>query len=184
MAGNAPHCSPCPVTPRPYIWRPHIQTRRSIPVPAAQFQGRRRALQQDDHATGVPELGESLQRQLHVNGCSLQTHADTSERQLRQQDSPYLPSTSSSCDNSDSNHVRDPAEDSVESPRPIVLDVRNAYEWDAGHFQGAARPLGGVPQLTAILDFYVSGLYHYHHSSSSLKFNLPAHCARWRWLCC
>ena len=24
---------------------------------------------------------------------------------------------------------------------PIVLDVRNAYEWDAGHFQGAGRPL-------------------------------------------
>ncbi len=31
---------------------------------------------------------------------------------------------------------------------PVVLDVRNGYEWDAGHFQGAARPLevwgGGV----------------------------------------
>lgn len=25
--------------------------------------------------------------------------------------------------------------------RPIVLDVRNAYEWDAGHFAGAERPL-------------------------------------------
>ena len=25
--------------------------------------------------------------------------------------------------------------------RPIVLDVRNAYEWDAGHFEGAERPL-------------------------------------------
>ena len=24
--------------------------------------------------------------------------------------------------------------------RPIVLDVRNGYEWDAGHFEGAARP--------------------------------------------
>jgi hypothetical protein len=23
----------------------------------------------------------------------------------------------------------------------VVLDVRNAYEWDAGHFEGAARPL-------------------------------------------
>ena len=23
----------------------------------------------------------------------------------------------------------------------VVLDVRNAYEWDAGHFVGAARPL-------------------------------------------
>ena len=26
-------------------------------------------------------------------------------------------------------------------PRPVVLDVRNAYEWDAGHFAGAKRPL-------------------------------------------
>jgi predicted sulfurtransferase len=23
----------------------------------------------------------------------------------------------------------------------VVLDVRNAYEWDAGHFQGAERPV-------------------------------------------
>lgn len=23
---------------------------------------------------------------------------------------------------------------------PIILDVRNGYEWDAGHFQGAERP--------------------------------------------
>ncbi|KAK2077589.1 hypothetical protein QBZ16_004434 [Prototheca wickerhamii] len=40
-------------------------------------------------------------------------------------------------------------------PRAIVLDVRNGYEWDAGHFEGAARPAeaefgetpveGGVP---------------------------------------
>ena len=27
------------------------------------------------------------------------------------------------------------------STPPILLDVRNGYEWDAGHFQGAARPL-------------------------------------------
>lgn len=25
--------------------------------------------------------------------------------------------------------------------QPVVLDVRNAYEWDAGHFEGAQRPL-------------------------------------------
>ena len=25
--------------------------------------------------------------------------------------------------------------------RAIVLDVRNGYEWDAGHFSGAQRPL-------------------------------------------
>jgi len=31
--------------------------------------------------------------------------------------------------------------DSPPDNRPIVLDVRNAYEWDAGHFAGAARPL-------------------------------------------
>lgn len=24
---------------------------------------------------------------------------------------------------------------------PLVLDVRNGYEWDAGHFEGAQRPL-------------------------------------------
>ena len=32
-------------------------------------------------------------------------------------------------------------EEGSERPRPIVLDVRNAYEWDAGHFEGAERPL-------------------------------------------
>ena len=26
-------------------------------------------------------------------------------------------------------------------PGAVLLDVRNAYEWDAGHFRGAARPL-------------------------------------------
>ena len=25
--------------------------------------------------------------------------------------------------------------------KPLMLDVRNSYEWDAGHFEGAARPL-------------------------------------------
>lgn len=25
--------------------------------------------------------------------------------------------------------------------QPVLLDLRNGYEWDAGHFQGAARPL-------------------------------------------
>lgn len=25
--------------------------------------------------------------------------------------------------------------------KPVVLDVRNAYEWDAGHFAGAQRPV-------------------------------------------
>ena len=29
----------------------------------------------------------------------------------------------------------------------VVLDVRNAYEWDAGHFVGAARPLEVSPSL-------------------------------------
>lgn len=35
-------------------------------------------------------------------------------------------------------------------PRPVVLDVRNAYEWDAGHFSGAERPLEvpRSPQMT------------------------------------
>jgi rhodanese-related sulfurtransferase len=27
-----------------------------------------------------------------------------------------------------------------ESLAPVVLDVRNGYEWDAGHFEGAKRP--------------------------------------------
>ena len=25
--------------------------------------------------------------------------------------------------------------------QPVLLDLRNGYEWDAGHFHGAARPL-------------------------------------------
>lgn len=31
-------------------------------------------------------------------------------------------------------------ETAASASRPIVLDVRNGYEWDAGHFEGAARP--------------------------------------------
>ena len=27
------------------------------------------------------------------------------------------------------------------SQLPLVMDVRNGYEWDGGHFTGAARPL-------------------------------------------
>ena len=29
----------------------------------------------------------------------------------------------------------------VEGRTPVVLDVRNSYEWDAGHFEGAERPV-------------------------------------------
>ncbi|XRB06468.1 rhodanese domain-containing protein [Pycnococcus provasolii] len=32
------------------------------------------------------------------------------------------------------------AESLPEEQRPLLLDVRNAYEWDLGHFDGAARP--------------------------------------------
>lgn len=32
-------------------------------------------------------------------------------------------------------------EEGVDGKRPLVLDVRNSYEWDAGHFVGAERPL-------------------------------------------
>lgn len=28
----------------------------------------------------------------------------------------------------------------IDGKKPLVLDVRNAYEWDAGHFEGAERP--------------------------------------------
>lgn len=31
--------------------------------------------------------------------------------------------------------------DGIDGKKPIVLDVRNAYEWDAGHFAGAERPI-------------------------------------------
>ena len=27
------------------------------------------------------------------------------------------------------------------SKQPIIMDVRNDYEWDSGHFNAAARPL-------------------------------------------
>ena len=27
-----------------------------------------------------------------------------------------------------------------EQPAPVLLDVRNSYEWDAGHFEGASKP--------------------------------------------
>ena len=29
-------------------------------------------------------------------------------------------------------------------PRPVMLDVRNQYEYDVGHFDGAVRPQGVV----------------------------------------
>jgi predicted sulfurtransferase len=28
----------------------------------------------------------------------------------------------------------------AQAKKYVMLDVRNDYEWDAGHFQGAARP--------------------------------------------
>jgi hypothetical protein len=34
--------------------------------------------------------------------------------------------------------------------RPVVLDVRNAYEWDAGHFAGSERPLEVRPPWAAL----------------------------------
>ena len=36
---------------------------------------------------------------------------------------------------------RDMLSNGIDGKRPLVLDVRNAYEWDAGHFEGAERPL-------------------------------------------
>lgn len=33
------------------------------------------------------------------------------------------------------------AQNLPEEQRPVVLDLRNSYEWDAGHFVGAERPL-------------------------------------------
>jgi rhodanese-related sulfurtransferase len=35
----------------------------------------------------------------------------------------------------------EPGDQAVLKQKPVVLDVRNAYEWDAGHFEGAHRPL-------------------------------------------
>jgi predicted sulfurtransferase len=32
----------------------------------------------------------------------------------------------------------------------VVLDVRNGYEWDAGHFQGAGRPAEEVFNETPV----------------------------------
>jgi predicted sulfurtransferase len=36
---------------------------------------------------------------------------------------------------------RDFLHNGVQGQKPVVLDVRNSYEWDAGHFIGAERPL-------------------------------------------
>lgn len=35
---------------------------------------------------------------------------------------------------------RNMLEHGIDGEMPIVLDVRNSYEWDAGHFKGAERP--------------------------------------------
>ena len=37
------------------------------------------------------------------------------------------------------------------APRPIVLDVRNSYEWDAGHFEGAARPQEVTKKIVKVI---------------------------------
>jgi len=58
--------------------------------------------------------------------------------------------------------------------RPVVLDVRNGYEWDGGHFEGAARPteehfnqtptddipqaLRGCPKDTPIMMYCTGGI--------------------------
>lgn len=34
----------------------------------------------------------------------------------------------------------DGTQNDAAEPAPVVLDVRNSYEWDAGHFEGAERP--------------------------------------------
>ena len=36
---------------------------------------------------------------------------------------------------------RDMLSNGINGKKPIVLDVRNSYEWDAGHFEGAERPM-------------------------------------------
>ena len=36
--------------------------------------------------------------------------------------------------------------------QPIVLDVRNGYEWDAGHFEGAVRPNEDAFSQTPVAD--------------------------------
>lgn len=36
---------------------------------------------------------------------------------------------------------RDFLSNGIKGQKPVVLDVRNSYEWDAGHFVGAERPL-------------------------------------------
>lgn len=36
--------------------------------------------------------------------------------------------------------------------QPVLLDVRNGYEWDAGHFQGAERPVEDAFAQTPVGD--------------------------------
>jgi len=57
-------------------------------------------------------------------------------------------------------------------PRPVVLDVRNAYEWDAGHFAGSERPLEVRPprgHSASVLGMAVSRFASAHACSSGVS---------------
>ena len=62
------------------------------------------------------------------------------DRDARADDSANSDSDSDS-DLSGDDDARDLREKKKSTTTPVLLDVRNGYEWDVGHFRGAARPV-------------------------------------------
>lgn len=61
--------------------------------------------------------------------------------------------------------------------RPVVLDLRNSYEWDAGHFVGAERPLE-VGEVHKLLCLGITCAT----AASGTRATLWVRSGRWRWV--
>jgi hypothetical protein len=99
---------------------------------------------QSSRATPVsPAAWKQMLRDARVvTGPSINTLAEGSHTSGEHQpvlDSNQVVSEPAAADSSPSESGASNAQ--PQASKPVVLDVRNAYEWDAGHFQGAARPL-------------------------------------------
>jgi hypothetical protein len=58
--------------------------------------------------------------------------------------------------NSDDSAALDGQSEARSRKDVVVLDVRNGYEWDAGHFQGAARPNEVAPFCPSVVSYLCS----------------------------
>lgn len=82
-------------------------------------------------------LAPSQWRQMLADAQRLSPKLQEADSTDRQEDARSRPDSSA-----ESSGSSDVSGATAVAPRPdvVVLDVRNDYEWDAGHFQGAKRP--------------------------------------------